>query len=184
MAEQQLRGRRERAAGGKRLQENWDVVLSDHHAAEHHKGRNRRSHTGEILAEQPSVEWQRRERAGGNRRAGPIGVIIRMFWRRAEFHVRARLQIVERGGARHEKRLALLKRARANLGIEETPRLTDVIRHTVAHGLAGTRYPDRSGRRGCCAADLIGLPAEKYVEAVEGCYEPSRHAAPAVAKDQ
>ena len=77
VAQQQLRGRRERAERGERLQQDRDVVFPDHHAAEHHERRDRRPHAREVLAEQPPVERQRCERAAGERAAGLVGVIVR-----------------------------------------------------------------------------------------------------------
>ena len=147
VAQQQLRGRREGLQRSERLQQDRDVVLADHHAAEHHERRDRRPHAREILAEQSRVERQRRERAAGERAAGLVRVIVRMARRRAELHLAARLQIVERGRAGFEKGFALSERPRADLGFEKAPRVVDRIRHAVALRLAGAGNPHACRRR-------------------------------------
>ena len=167
VAQQQLRGGQERPPRAERLQQDRDVVLADHHAAEHHEGRDRRAHAREILAQQASVERQRRERAAGERAPRLVGVIVRVARRRAELHLGARLEIVERGRACGEKCLAHAFRARTDLGGEEPPRIVDPVRHAVAHRLARARNPHRAGRRRGRAADLVGLLAQQHVEPFE-----------------
>ena len=184
VAKQQFRRGHEVRDRGDRFQQKRNVELSDHHAAEHHERRDRRPHAIEVLTQQPPVEWQRRERAACERTPRLVRVIVRVHRRRDEFHFRAPVQIVERRGSRRQERLAHCLGARADFGIEETPRVVDLVRHAVAHRLARPRNPDRPGGGRCRAADLIGLLAEEHVEAFERGKQGRAHAAHAGAKDQ
>ncbi len=107
-----------------------------------------------------------------------------MAWRRAEFHLRARFQIVERGGSCGEKSLAHGFGARADFGGEKFARVVERVRNAVALRLAGAWNPHRAGRCRRRAADLIGLLAQQNIEAFERGDQGGRHAAHAGAENQ
>ena len=159
VAHEQLCRGNKRTKRRKWLEQDGYVVFADHHSAEHHERCDRRPHAVEIRAEQSTVEREWRQRAPGKRTARPVGMVVGMFWWRAEFHLRARFKIVERSRTRREIRFAHGLGAWADLGGEKAPRFIDLVRHAVAHRLVRSRYPHRSGgcRRG--AADLIGFLA-------------------------
>ena len=125
VTQQQLRGRRESAPRRERVEQNRDVIFPDHHAAKHHEGCDGRPHAAEIRAEQSSVERQRRERAAGERAARLVRMIVGMARRRAEFHLRARFEIVECPRARCEKGLAHGFGAGTDFRLQKAPRIVD-----------------------------------------------------------
>ena len=177
---------REIAPRAERLEQRRDVVLADHHAAEHHELAARRPDPGEIGAELAAIERHRAERASADRRARQVAV-VGMHRRRDEADAGAPLEIVEHASAPCARKASRCVRRRAvaeHRGRDRLVAASSVSGTPAARALPGAGNPDRAGRGRGGAADLVGLLAEQDLQAFELADQRRGHPARAGADHQ